>query len=335
MPQHRKSLEEIARLAGVSKTLVSLVISGKAVQYRIHPKTIRRVQSIVKKQGYYPNQYAQGLRLKKTRTIGLVVGDITNRFFSLLEKSIEAAAYQSGFNLIIASSEDNAKKEETVFTNLLSKSVDAVIMASVMPDNRLHSRLNRGNTPVVYVDRKVRGRNTACIVSNNFKGAQALTGRFIAQGLRHIAFIGGVPEFATHIERLQGYKSALKKYNIPVRPNLVSHGYFTPESGYKQVSRFLSRKNSVQAIFTASYTLFEGLLLYIREKGFESVKQVRLGTFDDHPVLDLLPIRVDSVKQDADTMGKTAFNLALSVLEGRKGIKGKVLDTELIIRSEP
>ncbi|MFH1760702.1 MAG: LacI family DNA-binding transcriptional regulator, partial [bacterium] len=286
----KRSIEQIAEIAGVSKTTVSLIVNAKARQNRINPKTEERVLRIIRDNGYLTNQYARGLRLKKTRTIGLVTADITNRFFSQLAKSIENIAREKGYHLIVGNSDDNLSREREVVDNLLSKSIDGLIISSVQKKDELSKKLRENNVCGVYIDRKITHSAIPCVITDNSKGTYQIISHFIARGLSRIAFIGGMRHLSTNKERFSGYKKALLKNRIACDPGLVVHGGFAVDAGYKSAKHLLaSCAERPQAIFTASFTLFEGLLNFLKEKYNGIPSGMGLATFDHHPLLEHLP----------------------------------------------
>ncbi|MBN1782247.1 LacI family DNA-binding transcriptional regulator [bacterium] len=322
-------------MAGVSKTTVSFIINGKAGEHQISAETIRRVQAVIDEHGYVPSEFARGFRLRQTRTIGLVVGDVNNRFLSLLEKTIETEIRNTGFNLIIASTEDNAELETEAIRTMLSKFVDALILVSVHPDNMEHNRLNTRGIPIVYLDRMVEGQNTVCVTTDNYAGAFQLTEQFTRQSLKRIAFIGGLETLSNSKDRYRGYEDALKQAGIDPDPALVIHGEFTVEGGYHSAEQLLTQKSGQpDAILTASYTLLEGLLQYMHNHDPDLLGRIKLATFDDHPLLDFMPFKINAVLQDANTLGKAAFDCVMKSIHGEGPVESLVVPPMLIIRDQ-
>jgi LacI family sucrose operon transcriptional repressor len=325
------TIQNVAKAAGVSKTTVSLVLNGKALQHRIGPGTVRKVRAAARKLGYAPSRFARGFRLQKSGTVGLIVGDTANYFFSLLEKSVETEARRHGYNILIACSNDNPRTETEALKDLLDRQVDAVIIASVHRDNREHRRLNVKKIPVVYVDRKIAGKNTVSVTSKNFEGAFKLVSRLIKTGHRRIAFIGGPKRVSTSVERYKGYRSALKKHGITARPRIIHSRDFTTASGYASGRRIPA---ACDAVFAASYTLLEGLLRYFKKHAASIPYKIKIAAFDDHPLLDLLPFGINSMRQNTEKIGRTAFRSALKAVNGKKGIKSRRIMPKTIIRRQ-
>ncbi|OGJ91734.1 MAG: hypothetical protein A2268_07915 [Candidatus Raymondbacteria bacterium RifOxyA12_full_50_37] len=307
-------------------------MNNKAREQRISPATEAKVMAAVRKYGYSPNQFARGFRLKRTRTVGFIVGDVKNRFFSLLEESIEADARERGFNVIVASSNDKPDRELEALSGLFSKSVDGVIIVSSLQDTRTHETLNNRSVPLVYIDRMVKGAR-AQVASDNTWAAHELTTSLIQRGYKDIAYIGGVAHVSSNSERLKGFVRALKENGLAITEERIFQHDFTGESGYRSAQALFSQNTRPAAIFTAGLTLLEGLLRYYQEQGQHFGRDIRLATFDDHPFLDFFSSRIDSVAQDCAAMGKEAFALlARSMENGKLEKKTILIKPKLIIR---
>lgn len=141
------SLKDIADSLGVSKALVSLVLNGKGDERGINKDTQERVRKKAKELNYIPNQYARGLRVGRTDTIGVIVPDISNVFYGKLCKAIEQEAYRKGFNLIISNTYEDVQKEKKLITNLINRNIDGLILASSFDDKNELEGLKDNNVP--------------------------------------------------------------------------------------------------------------------------------------------------------------------------------------------
>ena len=333
MTQKSLSIQDIAKLAGVSATTVSFIINGKAKDYNIRRETISKVQKIIEKYQYVPNTFARGFRLQRTHTIGMVVGDVNNRFLSLLEKSIESEARKNGYHLIIVSSDDDPDLEQEAIENLISKAVDALIIITVLQDDSLHRQLNKNSIPLIYVDRHIESANSPYVATDNKYGGYCLTKRFIQQGYRRIAFIGGDHTTSTNRDRFSGYCTALHEHQIKYDDNLIIHGGFSAQAGYQSAKTLFSRLcEKPEAVFTSSFTLFEGMLNYFQKADVNCLHNIRMATFDDHPLLDFLPFPVNSALQEYTSVGENAFQLVLNALNGRPAAEKTIIKPKLIYR---
>ena len=323
------SIDTIAHLAGVSKTTVSMVINGKAEQNRISKATQDKIAQIIAEQKFTPNLYARGLRLQSTKTVALVVPDFLNPFFNELSDHLMRCARLADYNLVVATTEDDPMIEKKVVEDLLSRSVEAIFLSSVLQSAFWDSF----KSPIIYIDRKI--ENGFSVTTDNELGAYQLTEHFIKDGCRRIAFIGGNPLLSTSSERLTGYRNAHINHSISTNDELILQSEFTAAYGYQSAqSLFDGKANPPDAIFSASYVILEGVLRYFSEKStaFSKTETPRLGTFDNHPLLDFLRYPVCSVQQNTQELAETAFSLFRTILNKTAQVQNSIIKPRLIIR---
>ncbi len=328
-----KTIEEIAKIAGVSVTTVSLVINGKASDYRISAKTQERIKRIVGTEGFTPNQYARGFRMKKTSTIGLIVPDLTNWFFSQLCREIELIARKEHYQILIASSDDNESTEYQAISNLVNRNVDGLIIASVMKKDRITNEILSVEIPIVYIDRRIETDKVSWVTSDNFRGAFELTDLICSRGAKEPFYLGGTEKISTSKNRIKGFKEALKKNRLAFNPDNVLQDDYTIPAGYRLMKKvYEKRKEGPDSIITGSYTLLEGALRFLNEKMDGIPDELIIGTYDDHPLLDLLTKKIPSVRQNTEIMGQTAFNMLTRAIKGEEKIRHEIVEPTLIPR---
>lgn len=328
-----KTIDEIAEIAGVSKTTVSLVINGRGEKYRISKKTQKRILGIVEDNNFVPDQYARSFRLKKTQTIGLIVPDLTNFFFSKMAYEIELLARKLDHQILIACSDDDEDTELQVISNLHARRIDALIIASVMKKDKITKDVLNLNIPVVFIDRRIESENISWISSDNYQGAFDLIDHMCALGLKKICFLGGIESISTSRNRLRGYQDALRANGIAYDPSLVYQSTYTTSSGYDMTEQALSNNGmSVDGLFTSSLTLLEGTLKFLRAHGEKVPGHLQIGTYDDHPFLDYLSVTIPSVRQNISQMAQVAVEMIRDMLAGKEVIKHEVVKPELVIR---
>jgi LacI family transcriptional regulator, sucrose operon repressor len=304
------TIEQIARMAGVSKTTVSLVINKKSKTGRISPDTEKRVMEIVRRTGYSPNMLARGFRLSRSRTLGLVVPDLRIPFFAELNHELEGIARANGYQIIDSCSNDDKTVELEVVNNLLAYSIEGLIVASVLNEKQLLARTYSRKAPVVFIDREIALKNISSVASDNYGGAYEAVRTLISGGVREIAFIGGLPDLSTSRNRFLGYRTALADAGLEMDPSLTFQEDYRPADGYRMIGKAFDVNGRMpDAVFTAAYTLLEGVLQFVQDRLGGIPPTLRVATFDDHPLLDYLPCRIISVKQDCNALAKTAFEL--------------------------
>jgi LacI family sucrose operon transcriptional repressor len=329
-----KTIEDIARQAGVSKTTVSMVINGRGSEYRISQQTQRKILDIVKEENYTLDQYARGFRLQKTQTIGLVVPDLTNLFFSQISYETEYFARKFNHQVLVACTDDHEETEYEVIKNLHARRVDGLIVASVMKKDKITKDVLNLKIPVVYIDRRIESDNVSWVASNNYQGAFDLINHICSSGIREIYYLGGLKNISTSINRLKGYQDALEKNGIRFESERVFQKDYTIASGYELAKEMFEHRNGMpEAFFTAALTLLEGSLRFIQEKIGEIPAETKIVTYDDHPFLDYLSVKISSVRQDTQNIARTAFEMIYDMLSGKQIVQHKIIAPKMIIRS--
>ncbi|KKA45732.1 MULTISPECIES: catabolite repressor/activator [Salinivibrio] len=308
-------LDEIARLAGVSRTTASYVINGKADRYRISEKTRARVMAVVEQHNYQPNRAATALRAGTTQTLGLVVPDLANTSYATLAKLFERKAHDQGYQVIITGSDDDPEREKIVAETLVSRKIDALIVASCLPaDNTFYPKLQQQGTPIVAIDRGLDANQFANVLSDDEKGAYQLTEMLIAPtDVYQAGLIGAVPSLAISQDRENGFRGALAAQGVDGQ---VRYGQaFSRAEGQRLMTEWIEAGDLPDALLTTSFTLCEGVLDAIRQTGIAPTA-LYFATFGDSRILDFLPFGVQSLPQQFEAISDAALSLAVSAAQG-------------------
>ena len=228
----RVTMEDIARMAGVSKATVSRVVNG--IEQGVGPETRRRVLQIVKETNYrsysLPSQ-------NQSKTLGLIIPDIINPFFGELVKAIEGEATEQGYTVLLGNTDFSMEKEERYLSIFLAKRVDGIILVTTAQTAGEHyQRLKKYSVPCVLVDRMLAGAEyTAGIFVDNSYALFMACSLLIQHRNEKIALISGPRNISTSVERIQGYRDALEQYRLPFEERLIKYGDYTFESGYRAI----------------------------------------------------------------------------------------------------
>jgi len=300
------NIYDVARAADASVATVSAVVNGTAY---VSPRLKARVESAIKALRYQPNHLARGLATQQSRTLGMVVPDIANPFFPEVVRGAEDAVYGAGYTLLIASSDNDIRKEERYLRLFLSKRVDGVILTKA--PGRLSSDLQRAlataNVPIVLLARTVPGF-PADVVEMDDRGA-AFEGvmHLHRLGYRRIAFVGGLHGASTSRRRLDGYRTALRTAKRRFDPTLVADGDFRVESGYRAGLELLKRRPD--AVFVANYLMTVGFMQALQQYRLRCPDDVAVVTCDDHPWLDAFSPRLTTIDLPKRELGAAAAQL--------------------------
>ena len=326
-----KSIEDIAKLAGVSKTAVSAVINGKADKYRISKKTQEHIKEIIEKYDYTPNQVARSLRTQKTHTIGLIVPDLTNVFFAKVTRSLETAAREHSYQVLIADSNENLADEKRAISNLASRSIDGLIIATVMVAEELEE-LEKLKIPTVFIDREVESDSFSWVTSKNLENMEKLMRTLTDQGVNEVAYIGRRPETSTSTKRYQGYLNILEEAGIKKNDDIIQIGDDTREWAYQAMKNIYEKNGRLpEALCSSAYLLTEGILRFLIDEFGEIPSDMKIATFDNVPELDYLHVKIQSVQQDWEGIATTAYELLRNAMD-KKPTEHRFIDATLIKR---
>ncbi|WP_120996804.1 catabolite repressor/activator [Stutzerimonas urumqiensis] len=306
-------LTDIARLAGVSVTTASYVVNGQAARRRISQATVDRVLEIVRQQGYQPDQQAAGLRRGQSRTLGFIVPDLENPSYARLAKCLERMARQRGYQLLIASSDDDPDTERQVLRVLRSRRCDALIVASCLPmGDDTYQRLLKAGLPVVAVDRALDPAAFHSVVSDDRAAGRALTASLLGRRPNHIALISARPELPISQAREQGFREALEGFDG--RVSVLQAAEFSRACGREQALALLDAPLP-DALITTAYVLLEGVFDALHERAQLWPDELQLATFGDAQLLDFLPVPVNAISQQHEAIARRVLDAALAAVE--------------------
>lgn len=302
----RPTMRDVAHTAGVSLKTVSRVINEEA---GVAAGTAARVTEAVAELGFERNDLARSLRHgRSSATLGLVIEDVANPFYSAVAQAVELAARDRGFLLITASAREDAERERELVTALLRRRVDALLMVPAGPDHRYIA----GSTRTVFLDRPPRGIAADTVLLDNRGGARQAVEHLIEMGHRRIACVTDAAELYTAQERLAGYRAALQAAGIPEDPALVRTGNRDATQAQAAVEHLLGLpdKRRPTAVFTANNRNTVGALHALAQRRGPAA----LVGFDDFELADLLGTTV--VRASPWRLGEQAAALAFARLDG-------------------
>ncbi len=324
------TLDEVAKLAGVSKTTASYVINGKAQKYRISEQTQRKVMAVVEEHNYRPDLAASTLRAGQSRSFGLIIPDLENTSYARLAKLLEQNSRSAGYQILIGCSDDNPETERSVVQALVSRKVDALFVASVIPEaSEFYLELQKSGTPVIALDRPLDDEHFSCVISEDFGAAYDLTQSLLSDSVTKVGLIGALPDLNISRERELGFNSAANEANIET---VIGYGkHFNREDGKAVLKRWIDEKTVPDAIITTSYTLLEGVLDVLLEQP-QLVEKLNIATFGDNRLLDFLPVKINSLPQQFELIADSAMALALNAASKRYQPGIELVPRKIVVR---
>ena len=330
----RATIKDIAREVGVHPSTVSRVLNGKAEIYHIRRETIERIKRVAKELNYKPNEIARGFRLKKTHTIGLIIPDISNPFFSRISRSIEQEAYRNNYSVILCSTDENQTRENDSIQMLISKRIDGLILVPVQDDDSQIRELKEEKFPLVLVDRIFEDIETFAVITDSFQDAYKATQYFIDNGHEKIGFISGRSNIYTIKNRLAGYRACLTDNGLPFKDEWVSPGGFLLDSGYRGMKSILELPDRPTAVLASGNLVTIGTIKAILENQFKIPDDMSIIAFADMHSTPYFVAPLTVISHPLELIGKEAFRLLKSAMDNRELPPTTVkLSTEFIVRN--
>lgn len=329
------TIKDIAKALNLSTSTVSRALRGS---YEISAETKKQVLEYAEKINYRPNPIALSLKERRTRAIGVVVSEIANNFFSQAINGIESIAYNKGYHVIITQSHESQDRERVDVEHLAARGVDGLLisLSSESADISYLKELHEKGMPIVFFDRISNEIETHTVTANSYLGAFHATEHLIYEGFKKIAHITSSPYLSITKERLEGYKDALAKHDLPFNETMVkycTHGGMIAAEVEDALSVLFKSKTKPDAIFAAgdrltltSFTLLKQMKLK-KELGFIGFSNTSVG--------ELFSPALTVIKQPAAEIGQAAIEFLIQLIESKRPVtefQSKVLDTELIIR---
>ena len=331
------TIKDIAKALGISTSTVSRALRDS---YEISPETKALVLECAEKLNYKPNPAALSLKERRTRSIGVIVCEIANNFFSQAIDGIESIAYDKGYNVIITQSHESFEREVANLQFLASRSVDGILVSVSTETNDMShfKELHDRGFPIVFFDRITDEINTHRVMLDNYKGSYEATEHLIANGYKKIAAICNSEFLSITTERLAGYREALIANGLTPNPDFVKHCFFggIEESEVEDaVNKLFTLKDKPDAILCTSDKLTIGCMRTIIRRGMRIPEDVAILGYSNTQVGEILSTPLSVVRQPAAEMGRAAVELLLQIVESKRPIKDfekRVLTPELIIR---
>lgn len=331
------TISDIARQAGVSKATVSRVLNNRAEG--VGPQTRQRILEIMKETGFQPSGFARGLATGRSASVGVIIPDIVNPYYSLLVRGAEDVLKKSGYGLFLCNSDHDIVKEKEYVSKLIERGVDGVILDSAESDCGCQLELlDEKKIPYVLVDRIIEdpSKYPGVYVDNREGGALAAAYFFDQPGCR-LLFINGPIEYSQSHLRQAGVEGAMRQRDLPAESLIIRYGDFSIESGFQLTHEMISRMDGQElpftSIFLANDLMAIGALRALKRANIAVPDQVEVIGFDDIELATLVEPPLSTVSQPALEMGSRSASMLLHMMAGKKlREKTVMLKTHLTLR---
>jgi LacI family transcriptional regulator len=324
------TIVEVAEKAGVSLGTVSRVMNNDS---HVSPETRERVSTVMREMGYVANRQARGLKGSRTNVIGVLAPDLGTGYIGEILHGIDTELGLHQLDLMLFTTHRTAVKEANYVANMVQGMVDGLLL--VLPRNPADytGTLTARNFPTVLIDHQGTGNLCPAVGATNWQGAYHATEYLIKLGHTRIGFITGSMDLGAAIDRLDGYKSALRVHHIPEDPQLIYQGSFFQPDGYAGGSALLESDHPPTAIFASNDVMAMGVMDAIRSRGLRIPEDVSILGFDDIPQAAMVRPALTTVRQPLEQMGRLATQMLIDQLKNPEKQIGRIeLPTQLIVR---
>ena len=323
------SLKDIAEAAGVSTALVSFVLNGKRKEYRVGEETAQRILKIANDMNYQPNLAAKSLRSGKTKTIGLVVSDISNPFFSQLARVLEDEAAKQNYTVLFGSSDENKDKMNSLVGNLINKGVDGLIIVPCEGSERIIASLVYDNVPIVLFDRYFSDINVSYVALNNFNASYVLTKHLLEVGYNAPCMVAYDVDLIHMKERVRGYKKAMGDVG---KKNFINVVCLKQNAPRKSADRLLPKMvdAGVDAFLFGTNMISLACLYTIKDMGKGIVGKIGLAGFDGNPAFDFFNVPISYIRQPIDILAQKALEILIDSMANGNTVQSVLAEGELV-----
>ena len=314
------TIKDVAKLADVAPSTVSRVIANNS---RISEATKRKVKKAMEQLGYHPNQNARSLAIQSTQTIGLVMpssGDVVfqNPFFSMVLQGISESAHNKKYAMHMTTGKSDEEIFEAVIHMVQGKRVDGMILLNSKVEDKAISYLRERDFPFVVIGKPSKDAEEITHVDNdNVRAMREATEYLIDHGHRKIAFIGGSLELMVTVDRLNGYKQALKKANIPIKNEYILHEEFLREGGQEAVSELMALEQRPTSLTVVDDLMALGVLSTLDELGIRVPEQISVVSFNNVLLSEMSKPPLTSIDINIFELGYQASRSLIQKIENR------------------
>ncbi|MEU9830436.1 LacI family DNA-binding transcriptional regulator [Streptosporangium sp. NPDC048047] len=307
-------IKDVAVRAGVSVATVSRVLNASP---SVSEETRNRVYTAMTELNYVPNAVARSLRTEATRTLGLIIGDILNPFFAELARSVEDAAREAGYTVVIGNADERPEEQDHYVRTLIEQRVDGLLICPTAEVTPLVEQAAATGGPLVFIDRVLPGMDVPSVRVDGTAAIGELVGHLKRLGHRRVALISGPLRLSTGRERTDAFVEAAAGHGIELRPEYIRSGDFQLGSGRELTARLLDLPEPPEVIFGGDNLMTLGALDEIRARGLRIPEDVALVSFDDVPWFPHMNPPITAISQPVAELGVRAVRVILDLLHGR------------------
>lgn len=299
-------MRDVAKLAGVSQSTVSRVLSQQTSSIPISEETYEKVHAAVESLGYYPNVTARSLRTQRTHMIAIMIADISNPFYHFITRTVQDVAAHHNYDVIISNTAHLQEYEKRFCETLMRRPVDGIILVPYhLTDDDIDQLLQRTGAAIAVLGRHITHPGVDVVSADDETATyEAVRWLIEEKGHHKIGLIGASPTFSVSIRRQRGYERALQEAQIPITSPWIQTGDFTHESGYQAMQTLLSLRQHPTAVFACNDTMAIGALNAVLDAGKRVPEDIAIVGFDNIPAASYIRPTLTTVAQYPVELGQ-------------------------------
>ncbi len=327
------TIYDISKALNISASTVSRGLNNSP---QVRKELRRKIMLTAQEMGYQHNKFAANLRLKRTRTLGVVIPRIDSHFMSTVISGMEKVAKNAGYQLLISQSEESAALEEANIQALFNSRVDGLLVSLSFETKNQDAFKNvfRKDMPLVFFDRVFLCSNCVSVIIDNYSAGYDATKHLIDQGCKKIVHVGGSLNRNVYNDRYRGYRQALTDSSLDYDDRMLILTDLSDNSGEIIIRQLLGNGTMPDGIFTANDTSAVSLICELKKKGYRVPDDVAVVGFNDDPVSRIVEPNLTTVHYPGRAMGEVAASTMIRILEGAQyeKVNSIILSHELIVR---
>lgn len=317
------TIKDVAEKAGVSIATVSRVINGSS---QVSDRIKNRVMQIIAEMDFKPSPVARSLVLKKTRSIGVIVPDISNAFIGEILNGIEEISQSFQYDVMVCSTRGNYEQEIRYLEMFESKQVEGIIFMSWKLQAEVVDKINSIQIPVIMINRNTSKLEVPSVSIDNYKAAYQMTNYLITKGHKKIAFIrNSIDIDAVGLDQYRGFKQALNDNGMDVDKNFIKYGHFSIENSYQIVQSFINDKNLPTAIFATSDVMAVGAVNALKDNGFDVPQDISVVGFNDVKLASIYRPKLTVIHQPLYAIGTVAVKMIINRASYEQSLEGRIV----------
>ena len=335
MKQNKVTIKDIAKCLGVSTTLVSFALSESPKKHRVSDEMIAKIRKTAKEMDYLPNNAARSLRSGRSNTIGVILSDISNRFFADIARCIEDKASQNGYTVLFGSTDEKPERLASLVKVFMNKGVDGLIIVPCEGAEKPVADLVESGFPVVLIDRTFDNIDVSSVTLNNVKATAIAVNELVRQGYKKISYVSYMTGLTNILDREMGYRKAMPVNGLESRVTVHKIDYSHIETEISALIPRLVKDGSEALIFSTNRIAIEALIA-LRKNGYEVPEDVAFIGFDGSETFafNLYQRGISYIKQPIEQFGYEAFDLLISSISNKDEVKvvNIELNPELVVK---